>query len=575
MSKKREKGDKGWEENEKTKERIDRLKRSIDNIFEATKETREDMDRHYRHFCGDWWNKEKLKDNESRVFANYLYSTVMTIAPLITDNRPTWYVRAKQPYMQKYIDLISLGLEYLWDKLSMEQKLLEVNIDALLKKVGILKIYFCIADDTIGELRMEPVDPRTFFIAPGYDDIWDAPMCGEKKKRSLYWIRQRYPEKGRHVSPDDGDDENWYEREEYECHNKDATVYDIWMKSDEMEEVTIEIEQDNDEDEPPKTEKKNQKKYPKGKIVVFTKDVLLEEKPYVYDHGKPPYVSFYDVKLPHEFYGMGEGEQIEELNKSINVALQVFDGFVQQFCDPNWLLDAESQLDEEQIKSDLPGGGNVWSCRMRGNDNPMRQVEVKPVNRSVTDILNILPKIIEEVSGVTDVSKGMVSKTAEQSATEISTIAESSYTRTRQRVRNYEFSVSRVCYLCLSIMQQFYTEARNISIRKDDNIDFYQINNQKNFVEGMLKPEKPEGLEEMEPVDPRKQEYAQQENDYKEFISMFGDQDEIYADFDIEILLHRRIDGYGNVSTPGIIRVLSHFDIGAGHFLHRHGASDE
>ena len=184
MSKKREKGDKGWEENEKTKERIDRLKRSIDNIFEATKETREDMDRHYRHFCGDWWNKEKLKDNESRVFANYLYSTVMTIAPLITDNRPTWYVRAKQPYMQKYIDLFSLGLEYLWDKLSMEQKLLEVNIDALLKKVGILKIYFCTADDTIGELRMEPVDPRTFFIAPGYDDIWDAPMCGEKKKRS-------------------------------------------------------------------------------------------------------------------------------------------------------------------------------------------------------------------------------------------------------------------------------------------------------------------------------------------------------------------------------------------------------
>ena len=63
---------------------------------------------------------------------NLFFSTVMTIAPLITDNRPIWGVRARKPYLQNYMEGFSLALEYLWDKLDMDAKSFLWILDALI-----------------------------------------------------------------------------------------------------------------------------------------------------------------------------------------------------------------------------------------------------------------------------------------------------------------------------------------------------------------------------------------------------------------------------------------------------------
>ena len=512
-------------------EKITKLKAAVDKIFRQTNKERQEMDRYLREYRGEWWNEKDLADHpqESRVFVNYIFSTAMSIAPLLTDNRPVWTIRAKKPFMQKMYNLYSMCLEYLWEKLDMDDKLFKGVLDALIMKNGIFKVTFD-PDNPIpyGECRVDVVDPRDFFEAPGFEDNWECDFQGVRERKPLSWIRARWPENGREVKPDDGEPKsygNWADKEDYEVQSDFATIYEVWMRDDEVEDYYLTDPKDGGEE---KGEKGERAKYPYGKIVTFTEDVLLEEKPSVFRHNRPPYVKLYDYIDPHKSIGMGEADQIEQLNKSVNRGMQIMDKFMTLYGDPNWLVDANAGLDPEEVKRDLPGGGNIWDYNSGISENPIKRVEMGNLPADVYQYMASLPKVIEEVSGVTDITKGIGDKSERQTASEINTLIESSYTRTRQRVRNLEFTVKRVCYLLVDLMQQFYTETREFSLKTDDEIEYFKMSNQQPFMNDMMKP----GGQGGEKENQKEEEDYQQ---YLEFISEFGETDEVYAEFDLEI----------------------------------------
>lgn len=513
--------------------RLSKLKKVVDRIFNDTADERDEMSRYLKEYRGQWWDEKETKDSDSKVFVNYVFSTSMSIAPLLTDNRPTWAVNARKPFMQKQAELYNVCLEYLWDKLDLDRHVFRWVLTALVMKVGILQVSFDEQDGVSGEIRVDPIDPRTFFMAPGYTDLWDVPFCGTKVSRPLSWIRRFYPDKAKGVQAEQdsqGDSvERWdtAEADDWEMHSDNATVYTVWMRSDEVE--TQEFEDENGEKQKVETEK-----YPYGKILVFTKDVILEEKPSIYEHNKPPFVIFDDYLDPVSMVGMGEADQIEQLNRSYNRGLQLIDKFVTLYCDPNWLADSNAGMDVEQIKSSLPGGGNVYAYNAMVNDMPIKRLEMGELPSTVFNFLSATPKIIEEVSGVTDISKGMTTKTERQTAAEISTLIESSYTRTRQRVRNLEFSLKRLAWLFVQLMQQFYTEERSMAINRDTEVEYRRVSSSKQFMDNYMQPRPPQGK-----AGPEQQvQYEQEQEDYekyKQFVSEFGPTDPVYVDFDVTV----------------------------------------
>jgi hypothetical protein len=493
-----------------------KLKRTIDKILEDTKPDRDEMNRFMKRYKGEWWDNENLKPTDSRISANLLFSTVMTIAPLITDNRPIWSVRARKPYMQDHIEGFSLALEYLWDKLDMDMVVFKWILDALIMKYGILKCYY---------------NPDSEFYG---DDIWDSPMCGVKITKPLSWIRSMYAKEGKDVKPDDADARLTDDDPKWTYDNQWVNVYEVWLKDDSAEEYfTKEVlnekgqkktkEVGKDEEGSSKVERA---KYPFGRILVFTKDVLLDDRPSPYKHGKPPYVAVYDYLVPHNLIGMGEGNQIEELNKSYNRNLQLLDNFTRYRCDPPLFADTNAGVDIEQLKKEIPQGGGVFAYNAMSSQKPLMTGDIGNLDPSVLQAMGGIAKLIEEISGVTDITKGMTTKSQRQSATEISTLIESSYTRTRQRVRNFEFSVKRVLYLMIDVMQQFYTEPRNFSLSQDNQINYYTTGNSKAQAQAQL-PEVGTGQS--------PDEDAQIMKDYENFIKDWGDEDEIYAAFDLEV----------------------------------------
>lgn len=514
------------------------LKATVDKIYksEENEKIRTTQDRFMKRFKGDWWDKTKLKDTDSRVQANLFFSTVMTIAPLITDNRPIWGVRARKPYLQNYMEGFSLALEYLWDKLNMDNESFLWILDALIMKIGILKCYYDEKAEFGGEIAVGIVDPRTFFCAPGYDDFWKAPMMGTITPMPISWIRDTYPETGKDVKPDSTTESFTGNEKTWELDTKFANVYEVWMKDSEMEDYFIKEEggkQIETDKKDSKGEKKSKKKYPYGRIVCFTKDVLLGDKPSMYRHGKPPYVALYDYQIPHELVGMGEGDQIEEMNKSFNRNLQLIDAWTRDYLDGPWLVDSNANLDFDVVKDQLMAGHAAFEVNMSVNPEPIKKVRGAPLDQSVPMYMGMLQKLHEEITGVTDVTKGMVAKSQRQSATEISTLAESAYTRTRQRVRNYEWSVKRLLYLKISMMQQFYTEPRDFSLTSDNNVNYYTVGSSNAQAQATIGTPNSQMQEGQTPNEDK--EDARIQADYEKFIAEWGTEDPIYDDFDLEV----------------------------------------
>ena len=498
------------------------LRDKVDRVYQSSEysERREKMNRWLKEYNGEWWSEEilhKVDPKQSRVFANLIFAHVQTNAPLLTDNRPKWYVRAKVDYLQEYINIYAKCMDYLWDKEELDHKVYLAVKDSMIFPLGLMKMYYDPDKADYGDLCFDVVDPRTFVCAPGYDDLWKVPWCGEIVRKPMSWVKESYPDKYEDVKADNRDEtlsdaETW---DETTLEGEVVTVYEIWMRDNEIEEYLEESEDGE------KKEKKSRPKYPYGRIVTLTKDQVLADRPSKFEHNKPYYVPFYDYEGVHDIWGMPEAAQIENLNREVNSRLQALVWAADKHARINYTADTNSGLDIEQVKKEMANGDNVWAANHTINEQPIKPVEQATISPVHGKIIDLLMAMDEEVSGITDVSKGMAVKKQRQTASEVSVLIESSYTRTRQRVRNLEWSVKRLTYLAISLMQQFYDEPREFNFREDNTLNFGTVSNSPEMLKQTL-PQPEEG----KPAD----------ESYKKALEYIEKHpDRIYADFEIEI----------------------------------------
>jgi len=516
-----------------------KLKEIIDSIFEHTEPARKKMRAHYDMFMGKIWDKSKLEEWDSRVFYNNIFSMVQAQAPLLTDSNPIPTVIPRFDFLERLAVGYTNGVKYLWDVLEMQDKIMRGEIYAMVKKIGVFKIYFDPAKGPAGEIRCDLVDPLDFFIAPGYTDVWTAPFCGVKSLKPLSWIRQRFP-KAKDVKPDtsifkDKDYERAFKYDSATNHELDvrfAYVYEFFERNTSYkEDFSANVERSGESSEPKDT----------GRYVYFTATSDLGEEKASDRHGLPPYVTLVDYINPDDFLGIDEVDMTETLVKEENVMLQAISKYARKHLDPNYEFDARQYTDKDDLQERLHKGGQILSKDGAVSDKPMvTAVQEPPLNDTVIRLFSIIPDMLEELSGITDVTKGEASKKQRQSASEIAILLESSHTRIRQKVRNLETAIKRICYLFVKLMQQYYVEPRDIYTKTDGGFAYSKLSNSRlQASEIIASPQSVEkgnafqnGKINANDITPEEQEEYE---DYKKFIEAFGEADEVYFDFDIQI----------------------------------------
>lgn len=514
-----------------------KLKEAVDCIFKGTEATRSQMTKYLKHFTGQIWDKNELKDHDSEATFNVMFSTVENIAPMLTDSKPIVDVVPRDPFNQKLAASYSLALKYAWDATEMQHQLLKGVLSALIMKKGVFKVYYNPQKRYGSDLCIEVVDPRDFFISPGYNDEWEAPIVGIKTKRPISWIKSRFPDaKGVTVdnsmlnSRDEGKFYRFDTKNVTSMEVEFATIYEVWMQDDDAYKDVI---KEDDEGQKVKTK---EKKYPYGKYVYFTDSELLAVEPVQDMHGLPPYVTLDDYVHPFDFIGMGEGDQIFGLHLELNKQLQRITNYARKHHAPNYLVDT-NVMDPDIFEERAHEGNQVFA--KSGPDKAVEVVQEAPLNASITNLLMLIPQIIEEVSGVTEISKGQATKRERQSASEVAMMMESSHTRTRQKVRNLERTIKRIAYLLVRNMQQYWVEERNIHWEEKGGMNHLAFASSKEYALDIMSP----GQEVMDAYADNQQamihpDQRQEYEDYKKFaaaVSEYGYADPILFDFDITI----------------------------------------
>lgn len=525
-------------------------------IFNDTKEEREKMTRHLRLFEGRLWD---LKSDEftshdqaaGRSFAqfNTIFAAIESIAPMVTDSRPITKVAPRHPWAEKIGSRLNDVIMYSWDALDMQMQTYKAVLDAMIFSTAIFKIGY---DEARGRVTLCVIDPRDFFVAPGYETIWEAPFCGVRTPKPLSWVKDMFPEieeiKGATSSLSGDEMEKAYQFGHTRKANEHVTfveVYEMWLRDDETIERIVE------ESDGEKVTKREQK-YPFGKIHYFTNHQDLGCVACTDDHGLPPYVEMWDYIRPHNFLGISEVEQIEGIHKEINVLIKYISEHVRRHHAPNYLVDMYQLQDEsfEALKSRLSEGNQYipWDSAGGTKTPPVQQIDDGQLNPQILNLLSFHMEIIDIVNGITDITRGDVGKQERQSASEIAMLMENANTRTRQRVRNLEWSLKRVYYLLLRNVMQYYTEPQSMSYSTGDGRRYFTYGNSYAQAEETMRPrammpETEEALAKGAPLFGVNAEdaarYQQEKADYEKFLTYFADRegefDPIHIDFDIEI----------------------------------------
>ena len=525
------------------------VKTIVDQRFDEDKGLREEWGVFKGYYENDYWADEDLEGHDSEVSANYFFSNIQQILPLMTDQRPIWHVRARMAFMQGLMTHWNEALGYQWFRQHMDMKVPMAYLDALVSETGFFKVTWDPdADDLRGDLRIDVTDPSYMVFAKGYDELADCPWVGQKKKEPLSWVRDYYPETGRPVVPDSqahNDSFNPDQMTDFGARNEWVTVYELWLKDDEIEEAIKEqVARDLRKGEAPQVGRAQvlkKKKYPNGRFVTFAAQgksgpVMLEERASPYAHGRSPWVPVYDYRKQHQIWGLGECRQIRTLVLELQKTLQYIAHALHNYSKSNWEVDSQIQ-DAEKVQDTFHLGGQFYVKKSSIDGKPgITPIQPSAVPRQFFEWVRATIDIIEEISGVTELSKGVQEKRARQTAQEISTIIETSYTRSRQRVRNLEWSIEQVCTLALEVMMQNYDDEREFSVRGDDQgIEFGKISNSTKFASSLIKGQVP-GKRITEPITQRHANAVEEaDQDIAQLMKMFGDTDKVLAAFDIEM----------------------------------------
>lgn len=477
------------------------------------------------------WEDRVMPNYKAKITDNRCFSVVESALPIITDNRPKAELAARHPEDVNAVRTIKRVYDSKWDELNIEMLATLVMKDALIFGEGFLKVWFDpTLSDGFGDLRITHVNPAYIYKDPDSKDplMDDAKYIIYHAQEPLEKIKMRYPDKAAAldrqsvgilgITPQDlsgeqipsthsergtlaysdGDDapsttttyRSATESDKYLGKNQ-PYLTEMWIDDMSIEEVGgdyilfmddgsdveysqeahMEAEASGREfevvDAAAIGKTRYRRKYPFGRFIVICENVLLRDEPSDYEHGRMPYVRFFDYQIPHESFAMGEIDQMIPLQDELNKRKSQIIDFFNICINPPIVLDRSCGLNTDKM-TNRPG--QIWP--VNGDVNKVKWLTPPPIPAAAFAHIDQIQKDIDTVTGIHDVTQGR--KPAGITAgIAIESLQEAAQTRLRLKARYMEYSQKRLAELMISIIWQYYKEPRVVRWKSTlPNIDY-------------------------------------------------------------------------------------------------------
>ena len=441
---------------------------------------------YYKFFRGRQWKESRPSYRNSEAI-NFIFQTIQSIVPIMTDSRPKFDFIPRNPQDTELAKILSDLAGADWDKHNWSYQLVEGLYDAHFYGTGFWEMCFDPNDEYgLGNVCMRSREPFYTFPDPSMKDINDRD--GEyfiyAEPVDVSKVKKKYPDKKEFLSADmidlpQGDKTDLSEvRYKSPTDNKTiiegSSAYDAYArdqvllitcywKCDDFDEEETVTRDENGLEQKSYTQKL---KYPNGRRTVCANGVLLEDGPNPYDDGLFPYAKYNNYVLPREFWGISEVEQLQSPQKIFNKLISFSLDVLTLMGNPIWIVDDTSNVSSEQLFN-RPG---LVVEKARGSE--VRREEGVQLQPFVFQLMDRVKSYVDNISGASEVSRG-IRPEGVTAASAITALQESSQTRLRLKSRNLDTTLGQLGRLYINRVFQFYTVPRVFRITDDKNVSQY------------------------------------------------------------------------------------------------------
>ena len=199
----------------------------------------------------------------------------------------------------------------------------------------------------------------------------DVDYCFTIETISTDALRARYPEKAAKIKDQDAQIYD-YEKMQLVSTRRECLLYTFWHKRSEQMD--------------------------KGRKLVFTNEVLLENTEFPFSHRQLPCVRFTDMDLPGELHGMSFYEQIKGLTGTYNNITNMLIRNIVMVSHPKWMVPAGSVALDRL-------GNDITIVQYKGPQAPVL-ASSQAVPSDVFAFRDKLKEEFQQISGVFGVSRG-------------------------------------------------------------------------------------------------------------------------------------------------------------------------
>lgn len=452
--------------------------------FELVKKLYEEGVQARKEFDSKWeewfqWYKGKQENKfeapgKSMVSVNVIRATIQSILPILTDADPGFAVDPQEPRDYQFADVLGKVCTSIWDRRDCRTTVQSALLDAMIRSAGIIKVpWNWELEDGLGDVDPQAIDPNNLFVPKCAEDFnKNCPWVIEQLYKPLGDVRKKFP--GREIKADSGKGDkavtakNTTEVSLVSPVDQKSKlpaapsvqpgdymmvrVWECWIAADAVDE----FEEYFDDKSQAQAWKR---KYPRGKLITVLPDqkIHLQGVENPYEDGKQPYVRIVDTRLPRQFWGEGEAEPLQDMQKVLNKTFRTILEYMHLMGNPVWKIPSTSGVDPSRITNQIG-----MALMYEGERPPERDIP-PPLPPYILQFLDHVKAFVDVISGVQDVTQGRkpIGVTAAEA---IQTLDEAAQTRIRLKERNLNTGIKQLGELMVSRVMQFYTTPRVIKI---------------------------------------------------------------------------------------------------------------
>ena len=402
----------------------------FNDALTAKKDLHDKWARYEEYYKNNQWKYKQVAEKRVKPTTNYCFSTIEAIMPFLTADMPDPIVLPTKIEHEKMAEDLTKIVKILLKKNKIEQALQIVERSRLKFGTGIFKVYF---DPTkyngLGDIAFDPVDNVNFFPDPEEtDDFQRGRFCMTATKRSLKYAKERYPDKANQIEADQKYAElQTYDAEESATNPRDefVTIIEYWTKDPEQGLVRI----------------------------VVVGETLVRYQPRFYMHGKYPFVFGVDYPLQKSLWGMGEIEQIENMQDVLNKMLQIVIENV-ALANGQLIVDKTSS----GIKDIRSLANELWKpgLTIPVNDiNSIKKLDGVVAPAWVINLIQMIKQDIELVTGISPIYMGQ-STGSVTAASGILALQEQATARVRLKLKEQARMLEEIVKFVVAYIVEFY-----------------------------------------------------------------------------------------------------------------------